>query len=416
MMGKATEMTRKPGTLLPRLLCASLSCFGAFGQTCQQCCVPTWTVGTPTLSNGCNQAQGMTTLATAQPYVVWWPDGTNGTQTNAGVGECMGNEECNYLDTVYCWAYFNGPVASAGSWNETRADGVAEFVSGTHGCPNNSYHGENLACTAGQTFTLTWDYSCSCPVCAGNQYFDSSSYSCADCTGNAAFECSEGGPVCTSSGWQCESGATECSVPPPEGYDGCTYTCESGGWQCVDTGTSPIVIDTQDQGFHLTDWQHGVLFQFFPNKPPVQLGWTDAAYGNGWLALDRNGDGMIDNATELFGNITPQPPSATPNGFLALAVFDEPANGGNGNGVIDPGDAVYSHLLVWIDANHDGISQPGELKTLQEVGIFRIDLKYTLLPFVDRYGNRFRYRGTDWDDAGNSHQACYDVFLAHAPK
>jgi hypothetical protein len=131
--------------------------------------------------------------------------------------------------------------------------------------------------------------------------------------------------------------------------------------------------------------------------------------------LDRNGNGLIDNATELFGNITPQPPSATPNGFLALAVFDEPANGGNGNGVIDPGDAVYPHLLVWIDANHDGVSQPGELKTLQEVGIFRIDLKYTLSPFVDQYGNRFRYHGMDWDAAGDSHQATYDVFLTTSP-
>jgi hypothetical protein len=52
------------------------------------------------------------------------------------------------------------------------------------------------------------------------------------------------------------------------------------------------------------------------------------------------------------------------------------------------------------------------------VGIFRIDLKYTLAAFVDQHGNRFRYRGTDWDAAGHGHQACYDVFLVSetAPK
>jgi hypothetical protein len=192
-----------------------------------------------------------------------------------------------------------------------------------------------------------------------------------------------------------------------------------GNWTCVcigGCGSCPILIDTQDQGFHLTDWQHGVSFPFFPDKPPMQLSWTDAAYANGWLALDRNGNGVIDNATELFGNITPQPPSDAPNGFLALSVFDEPANGGNGNGVIDPGDAVYPHLRVWIDANHDGISQPDELKTLQEVGIFRIDLKYHGTPFVDQYGNRFRYRGMVWDGENKGRDATWDVFLVAEPK
>jgi hypothetical protein len=409
-------MTRKPGALLPGLLCASLSCFGAFGQTCSQC-VPTWIVGTPTLFNGCNQAQGETTLTKAQPYTVSWPDGTSGTKTNAGGGECLGNEDCNYLDTVNCWAYFNGPVASAGSWQETEAAGVAEFISGVHGCPNNGLQGENLACTAGATFTLTWNYTCNCPVCTNGQYFNSSTDSCVACTGSPAFECSgDGSPVCTATGWGCPSGDEEC-VPPPNITD-CTspsyVSCTGSGWACITPAGTPIIVDTQNQGFHLTDWAHGVQFAFYPSQP-IPLSWTDAAYANGWLALDRNGNGLIDNATELFGNITPQPPSATPNGFLALAVFDEPANGGNGNGVIDPGDAVYPHLLVWIDANHDGVSQPGELKTLQEVGIFRIDLKYTLSPFVDQYGNRFRYHGMDWDAAGDSHQATYDVFLTTSP-
>ena len=249
------------------------------------------------------------------------------------------------------------------------------------------------------------------------------------CSGNPGYECSEGSqPLCQDGTYYgCTNGGTPCTLPPPvsccSSVEGASLICGGGGgygcgggWACVNPDGTPIVIDTQNQGFHLTDWEHGVSFAFYPNRPPVQLSWTDPAYANGWLVLDRNGNGLIDNATEMFGNITPQPPSAAPNGFLALAVFDEPANGGNGNGVIDPGDAVYSHLRVWIDANHDGISQPDELKTLPEVGIFRIDLKYVLSPFVDQYGNRFRYHGADWDAAGHSYQSCYDVILMFAPK
>jgi hypothetical protein len=92
-------------------------------------------------------------------------------------------------------------------------------------------------------------------------------------------------------------------------------------------------------------------------------------------------------------------------------VFDEPANGGDGNGFISPADAVYSHLRVWVDANHNGISESSELHTLQELGIFRIGLRYRRSPFVDQYGNLFRYRGTVWDEGGHDRDRCYDVFL-----
>lgn len=156
----------------------------------------------------------------------------------------------------------------------------------------------------------------------------------------------------------------------------------------------------------------GVNLRVLPGQSLYEMSWTDPQWHNGWLALDRNGNGTIDDFTELFGNFTPQPTSTDRNGYLALALFDEPMNGGNANGVIDPGDAVYDQLRIWIDANHDGISQPGELHTLRELGIFKIDLKYQISRYVDANGNQFRYRSRLWDEADKSHDVCYDVILA----
>ena len=172
---------------------------------------------------------------------------------------------------------------------------------------------------------------------------------------------------------------------------------------------SPIIIDTKAEGFHLTSMAAGVKFTFAGSL--VQTSWTDGAYSNGWLALDRNGNGTIDNAGELFGNLTAQPPGEHPNGFKALAVYDEPSHGGNGNGKIDPGDAIWPQLRVWIDRNHNGISEPSELITLSDAGVFSIDLDYTLGKKTDQYGNVFRYAARISDRYGNQDPRAYDVLV-----
>jgi hypothetical protein len=199
------------------------------------------------------------------------------------------------------------------------------------------------------------------------------------------------------------------------------------GWECVNSNdcapgetcnnhmchtSSPIILDVQGDGFSLTDAQHGVDFDFFGTGKKIRIAWTSPDSDDAWLVLDRDGDGLIDSGKEMFGNITAQPSSSDPNGFLALAEFDKRANGGNEDGVIDSRDAVFPRLRLWQDKNHDGVSQSSELSTLVHLNVESIDLHYQEAKRVDQYGNAFRFR-SKVDDAKHSHVGrwAYDVFL-----
>jgi hypothetical protein len=145
------------------------------------------------------------------------------------------------------------------------------------------------------------------------------------------------------------------------------------------------------------------------------MGWTAKGANNAFLALP-GPDGLVHNGKQLFGNFTPQPQSnlVNPNGFAALAVYDDPKNGGNGDGVIDSHDTVFSSLRLWIDANHDGVSQPEELFTLPSQGVSAISLTYREDKKTDQYGNRFRYVArVNPFDQGKSEvdRRAYDVFF-----
>ncbi len=245
------------------------------------------------------------------------------------------------------------------------------------------------------------------------------------CTGTPAITCEQqcgGGNdpvVCSHGTWKCADGSAGCSVPPPN--LNCSPplgpTCSGSTWSCGNGCYSPIIIDTDGGGFHLTSAANGVLFDLTATGHPIQIGWTAPGSTNGWLALDRNHNGTIDNGKELFGNYTAQAPCSDPNGFLALAVFDQPASGGNGDGVIDKLDSIWPQLLVWIDANHDGVSQSGELHNLDALGIHSISLQYSKSPFTDVYGNQFRYKGminVEPGQGGTVNHTIYDVFLVTA--
>lgn len=196
----------------------------------------------------------------------------------------------------------------------------------------------------------------------------------------------------------------EDNSPPGDGTCQEPFNCDDG---------TPILIDLDGGWFELTDLSGGVDFDIDRDGTAERVSWTRMGSGDGWLALDRNGNGTIDDGGELFGDVTDQPLSDDPHGFSALAVFDTTDRGGDGDGWITPVDEVFSDLRLWIDANHDGRSQPEELTGLQDQGVTALHLFFVESRSRDGHGNRLRFQAAVQTTAGRTRAV--DVYLLTAP-
>ena len=105
--------------------------------------------------------------------------------------------------------------------------------------------------------------------------------------------------------------------------------------QYIDFGApklmDPLVINLDLPAADVTDQKF--YFDLDADGHDEQI--SQLAAGSGYLALDKNGDGTINDGTELFG-------TTSGNGFADLAAYDN-----DGNGWIDEADEILDKLLIW---------------------------------------------------------------------
>src|SRR5215470_11439913 len=105
--------------------------------------------------------------------------------------------------------------------------------------------------------------------------------------------------------------ATACqgkgAILPGHATDALIGDCSNLDCGCIG---SPIIFDVVGDGWALTDPAGGVWFDLDFNNSPDKLAWTAPGSDDAFLVLDRNGDGIINDGSELFGNYTSQPPSS----------------------------------------------------------------------------------------------------------
>lgn len=166
--------------------------------------------------------------------------------------------------------------------------------------------------------------------------------------------------------------------------------CQWANNLCSYAPGSPIIIAYgKGAKYELTSMDDGVFFDLDGDGVIDRVAWTKADEEVAFLALDRDGDGRITSGRELFGNHTL--PGA-PNGFDALQQMAMASNGGVLRGSVSADDPLFASLLLWTDRNHNGISEPDELRPASEV-LSEIGLGYKLSQRVDPYGNLFTFRG-----------------------
>ena len=177
--------------------------------------------------------------------------------------------------------------------------------------------------------------------------------------------------------------------------------------------SEPILVNLEPGSYRLSGIDDPVRFDIHADGRPLKMAWTARNAAVAFLALDRNGNGMIDNGAELFGNASSLPDGTrATNGFAALAAYDT-----THDGVIDANDPIWPSLLLWTDLNHNGISEPSEIVLLSGSSVTAISLDYHWAGRRDASGNTFRYESRVRMAGGlqGEERPVYDIFFVSIP-
>ena len=147
-------------------------------------------------------------------------------------------------------------------------------------------------------------------------------------------------------------------------------------------------LEKTAEGFTLSAAEGGVPFDIDGDGDLERVAWPAADANVAFLALDTNGDGRITSGRELFGAATY---ASARNGCSALLQAFE-RDGNERSGSIHEGHPLYERLLLWVDRNRDGHSEPSEL--LHASARFStIGLGYMKVAWDDANGNQVRFSG-----------------------
>lgn len=128
----------------------------------------------------------------------------------------------------------------------------------------------------------------------------------------------------------------------------------------------PVVFDLDGDGIELIDLSHSrARFDVDGDGVKERIGWVGR--DDGILALDRNGNGRIDDFSEISFRQDFRGAGSDLEGLMA---YDS-----DGDGFLTADDDRFSEFLVWRDRNGNGRSEKNELFTLDELGIVSIDLE-----------------------------------------